>query len=214
MNIHSLVTQRTARVVSAGNINPNTRYIWLIAHGYGMLAQYFIKKFEALPEEHHYLVVPEALSRAYLEGLTGRVGASWMTKEDREAELADQRVYLDLVYEQLIQPNIDEHTQVVALGFSQGVATILRWANQTDKKIDKLVAWAGSIPPDVLAQCHISHKELYLVVGDKDPFLPQDNIAEYIRQYQSVFSHLDTRFFDGDHNIYTEPLMDLVQNWA
>src|ERR1051325_10016453 len=47
------------------------------------------------------LVAPEGLSRFYLSerATERRVGASWMTREDRLAEIADYLGYLDAVYD-------------------------------------------------------------------------------------------------------------------
>lgn len=212
IKVHSVITQRTARVVTSGNFNKKTIYIWLITHGYGMLASFFIKKFAALNPEEHYLVVPEALSRAYLDGLTGRVGASWMTSEDREAEIQDQFEYLEKVYADFIAPRLTEDQQVIALGFSQGAATIFRWANITQAPIHIILSWAGSIPPDVLEQWNLSSKKIHLVLGDKDPFFPIEKIDEYLLKYKVKSPDLEVQIFNGDHNIYPEPLLKWVNS--
>ena len=62
---------------------------WYVLHGYGQLARYFIKKFTKLPAKGIHVTAPEGLHRFYLEGSSGRVGASWMTKEDRETDIAN-----------------------------------------------------------------------------------------------------------------------------
>jgi predicted esterase len=212
IQVQSVITQRTAKIVTSGNFSEKTKYIWIITHGYGMLASFFIKKFAALNPEEHYLVVPEALSRAYLEGLTGRVGASWMTSEERESEIEDQFIYLEKVYEQFITPRLTSKIQVIAFGFSQGAATIFRWANTTNQPIHQIVSWAGSIPPDVLAQWNLASKEIHLVIGDKDPFFPIEKIDEYLLKYKAQSPDLKVQIFEGDHNIYPEPLLKWVHS--
>lgn len=212
IQVQSVITQRTARVVTSGNFSEKTRYIWLFAHGYGMLASYFVKKFAALNPDEHYLVVPEALSRAYLEGLTGRVGASWMTSEDREAEIKDQFVYLEKVYAEFIEPKLTPEVQVIAFGFSQGASTIFRWANATQVPIHIIVSWAGTIPPDVLEQWNLNSKEIHFVLGNKDPFFPIEKIDEYLLKYKANSPDLKVQIFDGEHNIYPEPLLKWVHS--
>ncbi|MBK9635339.1 MAG: hypothetical protein IPO64_12805 [Bacteroidetes bacterium] len=59
--------------------------------------QIFIEKFEDFDPEEHFVIAPEALSKGYIDGLTGRVGASWMTKEDRTNEIQDYINYLESV---------------------------------------------------------------------------------------------------------------------
>ena len=95
MQEHHLEVKRTARYFTLGTLDENTEQIWFVLHGYGQLAQFFIKKFSVLDDGKTFLVAPEALSRFYLEGVTGRVGATWMTREERSNEVADYVFYLN-----------------------------------------------------------------------------------------------------------------------
>lgn len=79
----SLVVPRHARVGLVGDPD-SAREAWLILHGYGMLAQGILHWFRAAERPGRLLVAPEGLSRFYLEeNGVRRVGASWMTREDR-----------------------------------------------------------------------------------------------------------------------------------
>ena len=71
-------------------------------------------------------MAPEGLSRFYLDAGAGKVGASWMTKEDRAHEIEDYLSYLEQVRAAIIPP-----VPLTILGFSQGVATAARWAVAT-----------------------------------------------------------------------------------
>ena len=73
-----------------GKFSDRTEKIWFVCHGYGQLAEYFIKNFEVLDAETNYVIAPQGLSKFYLKGFTGRVGASWMTKEDRLTDIENQ----------------------------------------------------------------------------------------------------------------------------
>lgn len=55
--------------------------------------------------------------------------------------------YLDHVYETELKsfPNV----KVTLLGFSQGCATVCRWAAHGNIKFEKLILWAGLFPPDM-----------------------------------------------------------------
>lgn len=97
MNIQFLEVQRTAKIVSLGNIDANTTDVWLVVHGYGQLAERFINKFTTLLNESTAIIVPEALQRFYLDGTGGKIGASWMTREERELDIKDNHYYLDQV---------------------------------------------------------------------------------------------------------------------
>src|SRR4051812_41555257 len=125
MKINYLKVEKTARVVTNDADPKKIRSVWLIAHGYGHLANYFINKFSELNSTDNLVIVPEGLHRYYLNGHSGKVGASWMTKEEREKDIEDYVNYLDKVYETYISP-LEDKIIVNALGFSQGGATICR----------------------------------------------------------------------------------------
>ena len=77
------------------------RELWYVLHGYGQLAAPFLDDFRAIDDGTRLIVAPEALSRFYEGDVQARlhkdakVGASWMTREDRDAEIADYVAYLD-----------------------------------------------------------------------------------------------------------------------
>jgi predicted esterase len=211
MHIHHLTVNRTARIYQQGAISETTRYVWLTAHGYGMLGKYFIKKFEPLPEEEHVVLVPEALSRFYSEGLTGKIGASWMTAEDREHEIADYVAYLDKVYETMITPFAGSGVKVIALGFSQGSTAMFRWANATRNHIDHLIGWGGPVPPDVLQNWNLHGTPVQMMVGDNDPFVPMDKLQEQVPGIKAIIPQMQLHVYEGGHQIETSDLMALVE---
>ena len=121
-----------------------TKVIYAL-HGYGQLARYFIQKLENLND--YLIVAPEGMHRFYLKGSNGRVGASWMTKEAREMDIADNIQFLNeldskISHEYSIQERI-------LLGFSQGGATAIRWKLNTNNPFDKTIIWASDFPPDM-----------------------------------------------------------------
>jgi len=122
---HHITVPRTARYHALGDAATASE-IWIVLHGYGHLARYFLRKFEGL-EEGRLIVAPEGLSRFYLDDGHTRVGATWMTREDRELEIADQLTYLDQLTEHL-RAGSRADIRLNVLGFSQGVATACRWA--------------------------------------------------------------------------------------
>lgn len=138
-----ITVPRTARYYTLGAAG--SRDVWFVLHGYGQLARYFLHHFEGL-EEGRLIVAPEGLSRFYLDGSYGRVGASWMTREDRETEIADQSAYLDML---AVHLSGNAELPVNVLGFSQGVATACRWAAMGKTRIKRIVVWGGSMPPEL-----------------------------------------------------------------
>lgn len=205
--LHSIPTRKTGRIFTHGTLSESTKLVWIVAHGYGFLAEFFIKKFEELDPAEHFVIVPEALNRFYLKDMSGRVGASWMTTEDRENEISDYISYLDNVYDTLISQT---KAKIVALGFSQGAATVCRWALNSKNHIDRMVFWGGTIPNDCLKDIpKINRWHPYLLVGDSDEFITEKVRDEVMKGFINsglTFSHI---FYKGGHVILTEPLMEL-----
>ncbi|MDN5203357.1 alpha/beta hydrolase [Fulvivirgaceae bacterium BMA10] len=203
-----------ARYFKHGKINEQTEHIWFVAHGYGQLARFFIKKFEVLDPNRHCVIVPEGLSRFYLYGFTGRVGATWMTKEDRLTDIENYIQYLNSVYEQELSENINEKIKVTLLGFSQGVATISRWAMQEHLQYDRLILWAGVFPPDMnfeFGKSKLRNVPVHIVYGDQDQYIHESKIEEQKAAIEKLQIQPKTTIFSGEHDIDQETLIQLSE---
>jgi predicted esterase len=176
---HHLAVSRTARFYTLGGGDggaaSSVRELWIVCHGYGQLAAKFIQSFSAVATPARMIVAPEALSRFYLDPNRSasdpapRVGAAWMTREDREHEIADQIAYLDALAERVRAPLGDVRLRV--FGFSQGVATIVRWVARGRTRADEVILWAGSFPADVALAAfkeRLAGAPVVLVVGARD----------------------------------------------
>src|SRR3989454_4582762 len=150
MQEHHVGVSRTARYFTLGNSSSGVGEVWFACHGYGQLAARFLEKLRVLDGGRRYLVAPEGLSRFYLsESATERrVGASWMTREDRLAEIEDYVRFLDAVSAEVLGLIDRSQITVHALGYSQGAATVSRWAAVGKARVDHLVLWGGELPPD------------------------------------------------------------------
>jgi len=148
---HRLVTTRRARYYTIGGGEQPLPEAWIVLHGLGQLARIFLTYFQSIDAPGRLVVAPEALNRYYLFTEPGmrskdaKVGATWMTREDRENEIADQVDYLDAVWRETAAGA----SRVTVLGFSQGVATAARWVAMGKSRVDRFVAWAGQIPPEI-----------------------------------------------------------------
>lgn len=205
-----ITTSKTARYFQLGTFSESTRRVIIACHGYAQLAEYFLKWFEEINTEETVIIAPEGLHRFYWKGFNGKVVASWMTKEDRENDIKDYCLFLDNVMDQL---PLDDSIQCIALGFSQGAATISRWAASTHHNINHLVLWAGVFPDDVSIE-QINFKfdtPIHVLFGDEDEFY-QNSELEELRNYLSE-KHLNFEFisFQGKHKIYPKPLNNLLQ---
>ncbi len=207
---------RTGRYFSLNSIQSKTKNIWIVFHGYGQLAEYFIKHFEILNAEENFVIAVEGLSRFYVDGLTGRVGASWMTKEDREEEIKDQSNYINAVLKNAGVDPLDDSYCFNVLGFSQGTATAVRWFVNNGIRPSQLVLWAGSFPHDVAAKEHQSiFKELpiHFVYGNEDQFLKDVNIEEKTAEFEKMGMNLRVWEFGGKHVMDKPTLAKIVDSF-
>jgi predicted esterase len=208
---HIKVT-RTARYYSYGEINENTARVWIVLHGHKMLAGNFIKTFEELAANGDYIIAPEALSRLYVKGDSGNVGANWMTKEDRENEISDYVNYLDELYEKEIAPyRKDFSFEVNALGFSQGAATLSRWLAIGKSKVNKAIFWCGNLAHDVdySKSEQFKNTPIYLIFGNKDKYYPADFYKTQVELLQKHGIESKYNIFDGGHDVSVEVMREV-----
>ena len=212
-----LTVARTARYCTLGAPGPDVRELWIACHGYGQLAADFLEGMHVLAHPTRLLVAPEALSRYYLadergpHGPESRVGATWMTREDRLTEIGDYVAYLDKLYDTL-RAELGDATpvRVLALGFSQGTATISRWAARTTAPVDELVLWGGRLPPEIAAAAlpaRWRRLRVTFVVGSRDRWA--DEAALRSDQARLRADGLTTRVvtFEGGHRLDDDTLV-------
>ena len=210
-----------------GELTEKTENIWLVCHGYGQLAKYFIRRFDILDLEKNYVIAPQGLSKFYIDGSYRKVGASWLTKENREMDLQNTLTYLRFIYEnEVVKPlqrfleynkNYSNNLKINLLGFSQGAAMISRWAVACQIPFDKLVIWGGRFP-DEIQQEQLNFvkpsSEIILVIGDKDEFYQQNYIDEETTKLTNKFTELiktpQLIVFDGIHEVRRDILQQIV----
>jgi len=191
--------------------NPNAKNLLVVLHGYGHLASYFIKRFEFLDPEKYYVVAPEGLHRFYLNGTGGRVGASWMTKEDRENDIKNYVHYLDKIFDEVISTT--NFQRKLLLGFSQGGATGSRYMAFGKHSFDQFILWAAVFPPDLSNQIYSKFNSSinYFVVGNRDPYYNEQQIADHIVQLTKEKLQIELIKFDGEHEINSDVLLSILK---
>lgn len=197
--------RRTARYHMLGTPEAS-RELWVVVHGYGHLARYFLNGFKGL-EEGRCIIAPEGLSRFYLDETHSRVGATWMTREDRLHEIDDHVGYLDAVTKEVAR-TVMPGAAISVLGFSQGVATAARWADRGTTSISRLVLWGGGLPPELetgrMAE-QWAGTRIDLVHGEKDPLVGNDVFVKNERILIKAGLKPHTHRFDGAHVL--EPVL-------
>jgi predicted esterase len=222
---HHLPVTRTARYYTLGAPSEDVREVWIVCHGYGQLARRFLHHFAALDDGRRWIVAPEALSRFYLDDLRRagapsaaerRVGATWMTREDRLSEIGDHVAYLDALTAQLRAQLPDATVPLHTLGFSQGVATVTRWLAAGTAEVDRLVLWAGMAPPELDAAegaalpPRLRVRRVTLVAGARDDMIDSAAVLGQADRLRALGVEVDTLSFDGGHHIDADALARLT----
>jgi predicted esterase len=215
---HIAVT-RTARYYVLGKPGSEIDDVWFVCHGYGQLASDFISEFECIAGPRRLIVAPEALNRYYIStapefhGPESKVGATWMTRADREAEIDDYVNYLDDLYAEIMGDLVGRKVNVTVLGFSQGGATANRWLTRGASRADRLLMWGSLLPSDAdlnEAAAFFRDTELVIVYGTRDQFAEQKMISDYMALLESSSIPHTIITFDGGHRMNRETLRELA----
>lgn len=211
--------------------------VWFVLHGYRQLAERFIQRFEVVPgvESGRVAVVaPEALSRFYVEdrggehGPDSRVGATWMTRADREHEIRDYVEYLDRLAAAVLGGSAEAGPlgpeaptaapidggarRLVILGFSQGAATASRWVAYGRVCPAELILWGGGLAADLemeRAAEALRGVRVRLVVGDEDAWAAGRS-AESTRRLEAAGLEAERVEYRGGHHLAPE----LLSRWS
>lgn len=209
---NKFLVKKTARyyVLKPEGVEPKA--VMFALHGYMQLAKYFTPKFNVLRDLGFIIVGPEALSRAYISGSEGRIGASWMTREDRLTDIADYCAYL----EQLAEYFKDDFNgmPIHLLGFSQGAATACRWFGSSQIQFKSLTLFASIFPPDFdfeVANEKLKQTTCIMAIGNEDEYLSDEKFEDQLRWLKSKGVFPNVIKFEGTHEINEEVLAALAK---
>jgi predicted esterase len=139
MDVRSIEARTHGRVVVRAG---DARRLLVGFHGYAQNAEELLAELEQIPGADSWtLASVQALHRFY-RSRSEIVVASWMTRQDREAAIADNIDYVRRAVESL-----GEYDRLVFAGFSQGAAMAYRAA--ASMRCDAVLILGGDLPPDV-----------------------------------------------------------------
>ena len=196
--------QKHVRVFSSGNIKTADE-VWLLFHGYGQDIKTFFEPFKQLNSKKVF-IIPEGISLFYQKGIHGKVGASWMTSENRELEILDQYNYLNQVFKEyeLIKKKIN------IFGFSQGASVAARWIEEFQIKVNRLIFWSGNIPDSIASNLDgfVNKQNPEFYIGENDQFASLDVWMAFFKKHP----HFTPVFYNGNHFFTSEEISQYVFN--
>lgn len=177
--------------------------IWIVLHGYGQLAEFFIRKFIPHASENRLFIAPEGTNHNYLKDFQGRVGANWMTSYQRETAIANNHRYLNGIMEEVLSA-FKQVPSIHLLGFSQGAATGTRWASQWKGTLDSLVLWGGGFAHDLALEAakeKFTTTAVILVHGLEDELVTDESKKRQEELLLALGKPLNLLNFFGGHEL-------------
>lgn len=186
------------------------------------MAGRFLPRFRDLDDGTRLIVAPEALSRFYLhDPATGHgkevaIGASWMTREDRENEITDYVGFLDGVLDEVqdevqddLRDEVPEESgralpRLTVLGFSQGAHTVCRWMAAGEVAVERIILWGSYLPEDLdldRGPDRLRSAELILVRGVLDQFITEEVHARQEKKLEELGIPFETITHSGGHEL-------------
>ncbi len=207
-----ILVSKTARYYTVVPDSRSIDKVLVVLHGYAQLAEDFIGEFN-LPDDHNTLIAaPEGLSRFYSRN---KIGASWMTKEDRLNEINDYVNYLDDVLSEIKSRFDLSEAEFNILGFSQGVHTAVRWFISSKYDFSRLILCSSDFPKDadmVKLRNKSSGSKLFFLQGNKDEIISQEKFSEslgFLKLNEIPFENI---VFEGKHNIDKKSISAIINN--
>lgn len=181
-----------------------TKNVWLVCHGIGYLSRYFIRHFNHLDVDENYIIAPQAQSKYYLKSDYRHVGASWLTRENLEAEIDNVLNYLDEVF---IEENLAEVPNLIVLGYSQGVSVATRYLAQRKINCAQLILHSGKVPAELTAKdfAFLKDTKVTYLYGTQDEYLKKGIIEVEETRLKSLFPYnFEIQTYDGGHEFNTD----------
>lgn len=194
--VRTIETTIHGRVIVRPAARPSRRLI-VGFHGYAENAERHLAELEQIPGSGDWaLAAVQGLHRFY-RLKSDEVVASWMTRQDREAAVADNVEYVNRVVNELWR----EHnpSTLVFAGFSQGVAMAFRAAVLGVRPADGVLALGGDVPPELKGPGHRPFPPVLIARGAGDPWYTGEKLAADTAFLRCSAARVQSLVFDGGH---------------
>ena len=143
------------------------------------------------------VAAPQALHPFY-RSKDGKVGACWMTSQDRELALRENVAYANAAVAEL-RARVPG-ARLAILGFSQGVAMAYRTAARCGQKVDAMVALAGDVPPELRNGGWGTRPAVLIGRGDGEQWYTEEKMADDMATLQRLGIEHEVARFTGGHD--------------
>ena len=172
-------------------------------HGYAENAERHLAELLRIPGIEEWTVAAVQALHPFYVSRTGEVVANWMTKQDRELAIADNRAYVRGVIEAL-----DVRGPLVLLGFSQGVAMAYRAADELGAAVAGVIALGGDVPPELTA---LNVPRVLVGRGVREEWYTEEKFEQDLK-FLRTMTEVETCVYDGGHE-WTQEFREAAANW-
>jgi predicted esterase len=165
-------------------------------HGYMESAETQMQRLEAIPAASDWALVSVHGLHRVSRGRTTDVVASWMTRQDRDAAIADNIEYVDAALD--VVPH-DGSTRLVYAGFSQGAAMAFRSAVRGRHPAAGVIAVGADVPPELLLDPSATFPAVWLARGQRDEWLTPEQFRRDLNALAARSGRVRAYEYDGGH---------------
>jgi predicted esterase len=196
-----------ARAISAGThgryvvappLTPGPAPVLVGFHGYAELAEHQLERLQAIPGAERWLIVSiQGLNRFY-QRRNNEVVAGWMTRQDRELAIADNRAYVASVMDEVTREWPTAST-LVFTGFSQGVAMAYRAAAASTRPVSAVISVGGDVPPELEPSALGRATRALVCRGATDDWYTDEILEQDLRRLRAAGVRVRPLEFSGGH---------------
>lgn len=167
-------------------------------HGYAEAAETQLERLRSIPASQGWLLVSVQGLHRFYRRRSGDVVAGWMTRQDRELAMADNRAFVAAVLDEVARQWRVANSLVFA-GFSQGVAMAFRAACSTARPVSGVIAVGGDVPPELDGAALARTRTALLGRGQRDEWYPADLFAADAARLREAGVDVGTVVLDSGH---------------
>jgi predicted esterase len=180
-------------------------------HGYAESAEIHLARLRGVPGADRWTIVSiQGLHGFYLRR-TNDVVASWMTRQNRELAMADNRAYVASAIAAEWGARGCARGVVLA-GFSQGVAMAFRAVAAIHQPVLGVVAVGGDVPPELVDGDLSRIGHALIMRGARDPVYAPETFARDQQRLRDAGVDVTAIEFDGGHD-WPQPVLDAASRF-
>ena len=197
MSIILIETPTHGRVIVRQSTAASKAGLLIGFHGYAETAEIQIERLAALPGADAWTLLSVQGLHCFYRGRSEQVVSSWMTRQDRDAAIADNVRYVDAAIAAVRATGSND--PIVYAGFSQGVAMAFRSAVLGRWPCAGVVAVGGDVPPELLEDRSLGFPTVLMLRGTRDEWYTQARFESDVESLTARARRIESVVFDGGH---------------